>query len=184
MRRGAPRPILPVTSENINSRIESSQTVHSPGQSASGSIDEDTPTPKNVQGTSPDAPVEEPHDRLTSIGEATRRSQSEERPHTVTSTDTMQPPPIPPKRVLAAPMEGDLTRAASDSSLPRGISPEESQQALEVVMSFAEQQETGFLSFQEIAHIGKLAAKIHDRVTSSTTTGKTSKADRNGLIAQ
>ena len=123
-----------------------------------GASGADMPTPKYVTSSVLDSPMEEPQDPLISINEAVRPSQPEERPHTVTPADTMRPPPLPAK-VLAAESKRELTPATSTSSL-QATSPEEAQQALEVVMSFIEQQGTGFLSFQESIHVGKLMEKL------------------------
>lgn len=119
----------------------------------------DMPTPKYVTSSMLDSPMEEAHDPSMSIDEAVRPSKREERPHTVTPADTMRPPPLP-AHVLAAEARRELTPATSASSVPSSTSPEEAQQALEVVMSFIEQQGTGFLSFQESIHVGKLMEKL------------------------
>lgn len=119
----------------------------------------DMPTPKYVTSQVLDSPMEEPPDPLLSIDEAVRPSRLEERPHTVTPSDTMRPPPLP-AHVLAAEPKRELTPAMSTSSLQSGTSPEEAQQALEVVLNFIEQQGTGFLSFQESVHVGRLMEKL------------------------
>lgn len=153
------RPILPATSTaGGNAHRPRSQTFPLLDQYMTSSGGGDMPTPKYVTSTALDSPMEEPADPLASIDEAVRPPQPEERPHTVTPADTMRPPPLP-AHVLAADAKRELTPATSTSSL-QTTSPEEAQQALEVVMQFIEQQGTGFLSFQESIHVGKLMEKL------------------------
>ena len=160
------RPILPATTNpgtnaGVNSQRPRSQTFPLLDQymtSASGSGD--MPTPKYATTTCLDSPMEEPQDPLISIDEAVHRPfQPEERPHTVTPADTMRPPPLPAHILASAESKRELTPATSTSSV-QTTSAEEAQQALEVVLSFIEQQGQGFLNLQESIHIGKLMEKL------------------------
>ena len=103
--------------------------------------------------------MEEAADPLINIDEVVRVTLAEDRPHTVTPSETMRPPPLP-AHILAGERKRELTPATSTSSLHSSTSPDEARQALEVVMSFIEQQPTGFLDFQESMHIGKLMEKL------------------------
>lgn len=114
--------------------------------------------------------MEDPHgveDPLLSIDSAIHSSQPEDRPHTVTPADTMRPPPLP----------AHIMEAKREPPVP-ATSPEEAQQALEVVMSFIEQQGRGFLSFQEGIQVGKLMEKL--KLQQSTTTTVGGNASRSG----
>lgn len=128
---------------------------------AGGSAGADMPTPRYVTSAGLDSPMEDPHgdeDPLLSLDSAVHAaSQPEERPHTVTPADTMRPPPLP----------AHVMEAKREPPVP-ATSPEEAQQALEVVMSFIEQQGRGFLSFQESIQVGKLMEKL--KLQQSTTT--------------
>lgn len=127
----------------------------------------DVQTPKFISASALDSPMEEPSDPLINIDEAVRPAQTEERPHTVTPAETMRPPPLP-AHVLTAEMKREVTPATSTSSFAASTSPEDARRALEVVMSFIEQQPNGFLDFQETLHMGKLMEKLrlHSRAGS------------------
>ena len=150
------RPILPATTAN-NSQRPRSQTFPLLDQYMSGSAD--APTPKYVTSTMLDSPMEEPPDPLINIAEVVRGTHPEDRPHTVTPSETMRPPPLP-AHILSGDRKREVTPATSSSSLHSWTSPEEAHRALEVVMSFIEQQPNGFLDFQESMHIGKLMEKL------------------------
>ena len=68
----------------------------------------------------------------------------------------MRSPPLP-ACILAGERNRDGT---STSSIQPSTSPEEARRALEVVMSFIEQQPSGFLDFQENVFMGKLMEKL------------------------
>lgn len=147
------RPILPATtSASANSHRPRSQTFPLLDQYMSSASGGDMPTPKYIPSMALDSPMEEAQDPLINIDEAVRPSRPEERPHTVTPADTMRPPPLP-AHVLAE-SKRELTPATASTS------PEEAQQALEVVLNFIEQQGTGFLSFQESVQVGQLMEKL------------------------
>jgi hypothetical protein len=116
----------------------------------------------DVLGTNPeplDSPMGESSDPLQSLDDAVRAPAIDERPRTVTPAEMMRPPPIP-TRVLMSEPKRDVTPSTSTSSMGASTSPEEAQRALEIVMSFIEQQPTGFLDFQESMHMGKLMEKL------------------------
>ena len=74
-------------------------------------------------------------------------------PHTMAPSEMMRPPPLP-----------------SNMSIPRSFtpstphlsatSPEEARQAMEIVLSFFEQQPHGYLDLQESITVGKLMEKL------------------------
>jgi len=74
----------------------------------------------------------------------------------------MGPPPLPASALLREPRQHrSLTPATSASSLQAAATnPEEARKALEVVLSFFEQQPNGFLDLQESYTIGKLMEKL------------------------
>ena len=153
------RPILPVTPAiGSSSQRPRSQTFPLLDQYMSGAGSADAPTPKYASAVL-DSPMEESSDPLVNIDEAVRMTQLEERPHTVTPAETMRPPPLP-AYILAGERNRDGTPSTSTSSVHLSTSPEEARRALEVVMSFIEQQPSGFLDFQESMHMGKLMEKL------------------------
>ena len=152
------RPILPTTTAT-NSHRPRSQTFPTLHVDQFMTSAADAPTPKYINSTMLDSPMEEPPDPLISIDEAVQGSRPEDRPSTVTPSETMRPPPLP-AHVLAAESKREVTPSTSTSSIPASTTPEEARQALEVVMSFIEQQPTGFLDFQESMHMGKLMEKL------------------------
>ena len=103
--------------------------------------------------------MEETSDPLMSIHEAVSAAHLEERPHTVSPADTMRPPPLP-AHILATETKREST--PSNQSL---TSRNEASQALEVVLSFIEQQPPDFLNFEETKHVLKLMdkLKLHSR---------------------
>lgn len=114
-------------------------------------------TPKYIlDNTVLDSPMEEPADPIGGIDEtvagatAPHLSGLDDRCNTVTPLDTMRPPPLPAR--LSHP---DLKREATPTT-----SPEEARRALEVVLSYFEQQPSGFLDFQESVTMGKLMEKL------------------------
>lgn len=111
----------------------------------------DLQTPKYIPAAILDSPMEEASDPMYSMDETVHGLLLNERPQTVSPSETMRPPPLP-AHILAS----ELTRDASSSS----TSPEDAQRALEVVMNFIQQQPSGFLDFQESANIGTLMEKL------------------------
>ena len=145
------RPILPATTSANNSQRPRSQTFPL--------LDQYMSTPRYVTSTILDSPMEEAQDPLINIDEAARVTRPEDRPHTVTPSEMMRPPPLP-AHILAGEVKRELTPATAMSSLQTSTSPEEARRALEVVMAFIEQQPNGFLDFQESMHMGKLMEKL------------------------
>lgn len=152
------RPILPTTT-NTNSQRPRSQTFPLLDQYLSCSSGPEATTPRYITSTILDSPMEESSDPLVNIDAAMQVNHPEERPNTVTPAETMRPPPLP-AHILANELKRELTPATSTSSAQTSTSPEEAQQALEVVMNFIEQQPNGFLDFQESMHMGKLMEKL------------------------
>ena len=123
------------------------------------------PTPKHVTSTILDFPKKEPSDPLINIDEAVRVTHPDDRLHTVTPAEIMRPPPLL-AHVLAVEKKRELTPSTSSSSLQVSTSPEEARRALEVVVSFIEQQSAGFLDFQEsIIHSVRLLSLSPSRNT-------------------
>ncbi|KAK3713022.1 hypothetical protein LTR37_008707 [Vermiconidia calcicola] len=156
------RPILPAVTA-ANAQRPRSQTFPLLDQYISGSGSMDAATPRYVTTTILDSPMEEPPDPLINMDEIVRVTQPEERPHTVTPVETMRPPPLP-ARVVSGESRRELLPLTSTTHISGATSPEDAQRALEVVMSFIEQQPTGFLDSQESMqmgmHMGKLMEKL------------------------
>ena len=125
----------------------------------------DVATPKYITSTVLDSPMEEASDPMLSIAEIVLQGTQDGRPQTITPSETMRPPPLP-AHVLETKRE--LTPATSISSFQTSTSPEEARRALEVVMTFIEQQPSGFLDFHETVHMGRLMEKLrlHSRAES------------------
>lgn len=108
------------------------------------------PAPKYMLHTQ----VEDLSEPLPHLNSAIDGMHAENRPHTITPSDMMRPPPLPSN--MTAPRS--LTPASSANLSP--TSPEEAQKAMEVVLSFFEQQPNGFLDMQESITVGKLMEKL------------------------
>ncbi|KAK4507644.1 hypothetical protein PRZ48_001379 [Zasmidium cellare] len=159
------RPILPATTTNTNSHRPRSQTFPLLDQYMASSGE--AVTPKYINTTALDSPMEEPPDPMASLDEAVNSNQPVERPPTVTPSDTMRPPPLP-AHILQ--QQHYQNHANDDSKLtPPPTTPEEARRALAVVLTFFEQQPHGFLDLQESVTIGKLMEKLklHSRGGSS-----------------
>ncbi|KAH9839673.1 hypothetical protein Tdes44962_MAKER08016 [Teratosphaeria destructans] len=152
--------ILPATPTQSNSQRPRSQTFPLLDQyMAAASASSDGMTPKYVTAML-DSPMEEASDPLDDMDEAVKSSMHEDRPNTVTPSETMRPPPLP-AHLLAAESKRELTPSTSSSSLRQAApSPEEALSALQLVHSFFEQQPNGFLDFQESVTMGKLMEKL------------------------
>lgn len=108
------------------------------------------PAPKYMLHTQ----VEDMSEPLPHLNSAIDGMHAENRPHTITPSDMMRPPPLPSN--MTAPRS--LTPASSANL--SATSPEEAQKAMEVVLSFFEQQPNGFLDMQESITVGKLMEKL------------------------
>ncbi|KAF2651988.1 CenpB-DNA-bind-domain-containing protein [Lophiostoma macrostomum CBS 122681] len=107
-------------------------------------------TPKYLHSTALDSPMTEVPPSMGTIEEAMHTS-----PPQVTAS--MQPPPLPTVSILNHP--SDMSHSGVDSS-PVTPSQEEAARALEIVMSFFQQQPHGFVEPQEYVMIGKLMEKL------------------------
>jgi hypothetical protein len=107
-------------------------------------------TPKYMNSTALDSPMTEVPPSMATIEEAMHTS-----PPQVTAS--MQPPPLPTVSIPNQP--SDMSHAGVDSC-PVTPSQEEAARALEVVMSFFQQQPHGFVEPQEYVMIGKLMEKL------------------------
>lgn len=138
----ARQPLAATTSANSH-RPRSMTFPHLDYMSSSG----DVATPKYANYPVLDSPMEEAPNPLGSLNEAV------DRPNTVTPSETMGPPPLPSHI-----MQHEMKR--EDSTSQTITSPEEARRALEVVLSFFQQQPNGFLDLQESVTIGKLMEKL------------------------
>lgn len=148
----APSPFIPGPPPTARPILHSSTNSHRPRSQTFPLLDQysgDAATPKYGSSTALDSPMEEPCDPLLSMDEAL---QPEDRPPTVTPSETMRPPPLP-AHILQQEMKRDASQGAPTS-------PEEARRAMQVVLSFFEQQPHGFLDLQESVTIGKLMEKL------------------------
>ncbi|KAF2746674.1 hypothetical protein M011DRAFT_76258 [Sporormia fimetaria CBS 119925] len=109
-------------------------------------------TPKFANTTTLDSPMAEARPSLPTIDDIMEPTSLDE---------SMRPPPVPP--VVIPNLQHSRSRAPSDT--PDGASPvtpsqEEAARALELVMSFFQQQPQGFVEPQEYVMIGKLMEKL------------------------
>lgn len=115
----------------------------------------DPPTPKYMTSNNFDSPMQELTDPLPNLNSAVQGMPSGgNRLQTMTPSELMRPPPLPSN--ISVPRS--LTPASS--SALSGTSPEEARKAMEVVLSFFEQQPNGFLDMQESITVGKLMEKL------------------------
>jgi len=113
----------------------------------------DPPTPKYMTSNNFDSPMQELADPLPNLNSALHgMPHGGSRPQTMTPSELMRPPPLPSN------VPRSLTPASS--SVLTGTSPEEARKAMEVVLSFFEQQPNGFLDMQESITVGKLMEKL------------------------
>ncbi|TKA68584.1 hypothetical protein B0A55_08379 [Friedmanniomyces simplex] len=152
------RPNLPAIASN-NTHRPRSQTFPLLDHYMAGTGSSEPLTPKYVITGVLDSPMEEAPDPIPTIDETVRTAQLEKRPHTVTPSDTMRPPPLP-AHVLASETRREITPSTSNSSLRGGTTPEEALRALQIVSGFIEQQPGGFLDHQESMTVGKLMEKL------------------------
>lgn len=144
------RPLLPALPSSNSHRPRSLTFPHlESGVSTSG----DVVTPKYSSSAVLDSPMEEPPDPLGSLTQAVSGGP-DDRTHTVTPSETMRPPPLP------AHLQQDARRGSTPSALQNPTSPDDARRALEVVISFFEQQPNGILEFHESVTIGKLMEKL------------------------
>ncbi|KAK3114758.1 hypothetical protein LTR53_006601 [Teratosphaeriaceae sp. CCFEE 6253] len=152
------RPILPAIASG-NTQRPRSQTFPLLDQYMSGTSSSEALTPRYVSTTILDSPMEEALEPSLSINETVHTTRRDERPHTVTPSDTMRPPPLP-AHLLAADSRREITPTTSNSSLRGATTPDQALRALQVVHGFLEQQPGGFLDYQESVTVGKLMEKL------------------------
>ena len=152
------RPILPAPSSS-NSQRPRSQTFPQLDQYMAIPTSSEPMTPKYASVSVLDSPMEEAPDPIASIDATVRATHVEGRPHTVSPSDTMRPPPLP-AHILAGEKKRESTPSTVEASLRATTSPEEALRALEVVNGFLEQQPNGFLDYSESMTMGKLMEKL------------------------
>ncbi|KAJ8610753.1 hypothetical protein MRB53_038395 [Persea americana] len=111
------------------------------------------------------SPMEEQSDPLMNISEALNAEQLHSRPATVMPAETMRPPPLPAHVLQNESARRDATASTSPVV---NTTPEEARRALQVVLSFFEQQPAGFLDLQESLTMGKLLEKLNIQSRGST----------------
>jgi hypothetical protein len=115
----------------------------------------DPPTPKYISSsTTFDSPMQELTEPLPNLNSALQNLTSNGHPHTMAPSEMMRPPPLPSSMTVPR----SLTPASS--SHLSATSPEEARKAMEVVLSFFEQQPNGYLDLQESITVGKLMEKL------------------------
>jgi hypothetical protein len=118
-------------------------------------------TPKYADGNVLDSPMEEAPDPLASLNEAMggHSSQPQLQGHQQSPdgrSDSMRPPPLPAHLQQPDSVKREPTTAAGTPI----TTPDEARRALDVVLSFFEQQPNGFLDLNESVTIGKLMEKL------------------------
>lgn len=114
----------------------------------------DPPTPKYISSSTFDSPMQELTEPLPNLNSALHDLPGNNRPHTITPSEMMRPPPLP--------SNNNVPRSLSSTPLSNmpPTSPEEARKAMEVVLSFFEQQPNGYLDMQESITVGKLMEKL------------------------
>jgi hypothetical protein len=92
---------------------------------------------------------------LPNLNSALQNLPANSHPHTMAPSEMMRPPPLPSNMTVPR----SLIPTAPSSHLPP-TSPEEARKAMEVVLSFFEQQPNGYLDLQESITVGKLMEKL------------------------
>lgn len=152
----ATRPIMATLSSTYAPRPRS-QTFPLLDQYMSESVPPDLPTPKYFTEAVLDSPMAKLANPLGNIDELVQANKPSEQLSTVSPSETMRPPPLP-LHVLESKRE--ITPAVSITSSQSTSSTGDVQRALEVVMSFIQQQPRDFLDFNESAHIIRLMEKL------------------------
>ncbi|KAF2463290.1 CenpB-DNA-bind-domain-containing protein [Lindgomyces ingoldianus] len=106
----------------------------------------DALTPKYIHSTALESPMGDVRPSLAAVEEAMQASPTQ-------VSATMQPPPVPASL-------SQSTSIGMDTTSPITPSQEEARRALELVMSFFQQQPSGFVEPQEYVMIGKLMEKL------------------------
>lgn len=113
------------------------------------------PTPRYIASNMLESSLDDLPDPLPNLNSAVQGLHGEGgRPHTITPSDMMRPPPLPTS------MSAPRSLTPSSASNMSATSPEEARKAMEVVLSFFEQQPNGYLDLQESITVGKLMEKL------------------------
>jgi hypothetical protein len=115
-------------------------------------------TPKYIHATALDSPMDELQPSMAALDDSMQVS-----PTMVTSS--MQPPPVPTMPQLNMPMQqSDMSQGTTIASESDSPSHEEAARALELVMTFFQQQRNEFsVEPQEFVAIGQLMQKLKVR---------------------
>lgn len=142
--------------DNVASHRQRSQTFPLLDQCMSdATTSADPPTPKYVSTSTFDSPMQELTEPLPNLNSAIHDIPGNNRPHTITPSEMMRPPPLPSNNNNVP-----RTLSSASSSNLAATSPEEARKAMEVVLSFFEQQPNGYLDMQESITVGKLMEKL------------------------
>ncbi|KAF2199265.1 CenpB-DNA-bind-domain-containing protein [Delitschia confertaspora ATCC 74209] len=117
----------------------------------------DAMTPKYINSTTLESPMADAQSVMGGMDDHLQASPSQN------ATSSMQPPPVPAVPPVSIPMQphnAQSTPVSPGSTSPQSPSQEEARRALELVMSFFQQQPTGFVEPQEYVMIGKLMEKL------------------------
>lgn len=114
----------------------------------------DPPTPKYISSSTFDSPMQELTEPLPTLNSTLHDLPTNIQPHTMAPSEMMRPPPLPSN--MAVPRSFTPSSAQHLSA----TSPEEARQAMEIVLSFFEQQPHGYLDLQESITVGKLMEKL------------------------
>jgi hypothetical protein len=113
-------------------------------------------TPKYINSTALDSPMAEVRSSMGIIDEAMHSPGQ--------TANSMQPPPVPSVPPVTIPNHAQDSSqggpVSSENTSPVTPSQEEAARALELVMSFFQQQPQGFVEPQEYVMIGKLMEKL------------------------
>jgi len=112
-------------------------------------------TPKFLNSTALDSPMDELQPSLAALDEAMQASPT-------MVTNSMQPPPLPTVPPVSIPMpQLNVSQADLEGTSPISPSQEEAARALELVWTFFQQQHEDFIvEPQEYVTIGKLMEKL------------------------
>jgi hypothetical protein len=101
--------------------------------------------------------MEEQLDPLLTLNSALHAVQQDEKSHAMTA-ECMGPPPLPSSLAMRDARYSVSSNTSTAAAVP--TTPEEARRALEVVLTFLEQQPNGYLDLQESITVGKLMEKL------------------------
>jgi hypothetical protein len=140
---------------NIGSHRQRSQTFPQLDHYMSDTTSSvDPPTPKYISSSTFDSPMQELTEPLPNLNSTLHDLPTNTRHHTMAPPEMMRPPPLPSNITVPRSFTPVSTSHLSATS------PEEARQAMEVVLSFFEQQPHGYLDLQESITVGKLMEKL------------------------